>query len=253
MSIPGEALDHFSWKERETLRAHGVRYGELLQQLPAASAGTAPSRTRGILALNGASGAGQSFVMGEVERLLKASDRKLPRIYLLATREPRPGEGHKEPYIFVRRTDGGFQDVHHPGVTYAESDIYCVYQSRPGAENAILLSDARAALRQVMYLETVVPTLLQMRSKGLAGIPAWGDDLRIVYLAAPSGKEWLSRLVNREPDKLGDARFRETLLGRTASSIVDMELAAQEGVLCVLNHHGKADQAAREILAAWGI
>ncbi len=92
-----------------------------------------------------------------------------------------------------------------------------------------------------------------MRSKGLAGIPAWCDNLRIVYLAAPSGKEWLSRLVNREPDKLGDARFRETLLGRTASSIVDMELAAQEGVLCVLNHHGKADQAAREILAAWGI
>jgi hypothetical protein len=32
-----------------------------------------------------------------------------------------------------------------------------------------------------------------------------------------------------------------------------MELAAEEGVQCVLNHYGKADQAAREILAAWGI
>jgi hypothetical protein len=59
--------------------------------------------------------------------------------------------------------------------------------------------------------------------------------------------------VNREPGKLGDARFRETLLGRTASSLADMELAAKEGVPCVLNHHGKADQAAKEILAAWGI
>ena len=191
--------------------------------------------------------------MREVGRLLKARGRKLPRIYLLATREPRPGEGHKEPYIFVRRTDGGFQDVHNPGVTYAESDIYFAYQARPGADNAILLSDVHAALTRVMYLETVVPTLLHMRSMGLAGIPAWGDDLRIVYLAAPSGEEWLGRLVNREPDKLGDARFRETLLGRTASSLADMELAAKEGVPCVLNHHGKADQAAREILAAWGI
>jgi len=253
MSKLREALDHFGENERETLRAHGVRYGELLLHLPAADASTVPSRTRGILALNGASGAGQSFVMGKVERLLKASQRKLPRIFLLATREPRPGEGHKDPYIFARRMDGGFQDVVHPEVTYADSDIYYAYESRPGAGNAILLSDARAALTQLMYLETVIPTLLQMRSMTFAGIPAWGDDLRIVYLAAPSGEEWLSRLLNREPDKLDDARFRETLLGRTASSLSDMELAAEEGVQCVLNHYGKADQAAREILAAWGI
>ncbi len=178
---------------------------------------------------------------------------ELPRIFLLGTRSPRPGEGHKDPYIFVEPVDGGFTDVHNTDVSYSDSDIYYSYESRPGADNSILLSDARSAQEKVMYLETVIPTLLHIQSTSLMGIPAWGDRLCIVYLAVPSGDEWLSRLLNREPDRLTDQQFRRGIVGRTKSSIADMEVAAEQNVQCVLNHYGEADKAAADILAVWGL
>ncbi len=113
--------------------------------------------------------------------------------------------------------------------------------------------DAWAAAERVVYLETVIPTLLRMRDTAIAGLPPWGDRLRIVYLAAPSGDEWLGRLVGRQPEELTDPAFRARILGRTGSSLADMEVAADAGVPCVLNHHGQGEQAAREILTAWGL
>jgi hypothetical protein len=138
-----QLLQVFSPQHQETLCAQIEAYDELLDELPAASdlAADRPQREWGILALNGASGAGQSYVMARVETLLGQRSLTLPRIYLLATRAPRPGEGHKNPYIFVREVEGGFQDIHNPSVTYTGSDIYYFYQSRPGAGNGILLSD----------------------------------------------------------------------------------------------------------------
>ena len=248
-------LQEFTPSEREALLSDKERYDALLQLFPEnnAESGARQQRENGILALNGASGAGQSYVLVQVERILAERGMELPRIFLLGTRTPRPGEGHKNPYIFVERVDGGFRDVHNPDVSYGDADIYYCYESRPGAENALLLSDARAALERVMYLETVIPTLLFVRSTSLAGIPAWGDLLKIVYLAAPSGEEWPARLLKREPDRLTNQQFRRGIVGRTQSSIADMELAAENGVPCVLNRFGEADKAAAEILAVWGL
>jgi hypothetical protein len=248
-------LQAFDPRDRETLLAQAQKYDDLVARLPRVTdlgPGRA-RRTRGILALNGASGAGQSYVMARVKKFLDERSIELPRIYLLGTREPRPDEGHKDPYIFVREVPGGYQDIHHPGVTYAPSDIYYEYESRPGARNAILLEDARAALEGVMYLETVIPTLLHIKNHDIAGILAWEDDLQIVYLAAPTGGEWIYRLVNREPERLQEEGFRAKILGRTTSSISDMEITAEHEIPVVLNHYGKAEQAAREILTAWGL
>ncbi len=247
-------LQAFSERERETILVQAKRYNDLLTRFPAADNERAAGEPgRGILALNGASGAGQSYVMKRVAALLETRSIVLPRIYLLATRKPRPDEGYKNPYIFVEKTEDGWRDVYHPESVYRESDIYYRYQSRPGAENAILLSDAYQARERIMYLETVIPTLLYIREHAIKGVPAWGDNLRIVYLAAPEGYEWVFRLLNREAERLSEATYRESLLGRLASSLADMELAAAHHIPCVLNHYGQAEQAAEEILRVWGI
>jgi len=251
-SLPLEA---FAPEEREELLAQAERYDALLKRLPAATPGekVGDGQRWGILALNGASGAGQSYVMARVERLLRRRSIELPRIYLLGTRPPRPGEGHKNPYIFVRQTPEGWQDIHHPERIYTPDDIYYFYESRPGAGNAILRSDMEAARRQLMYLETVIPTLLHIKETAIAGFPPWGDALRIVYLAVPGGREWLARLLNREPERLGDVAFRKQIMGRVASSLADMELAVVHEIPCVLNRHGQGERAAHEVLAAWGL
>ncbi len=247
-------LQAFPEEERRLILEQAARYDRLLARLPMAGAGERREKLlAGILALNGASGAGQSYVMKRVARLLEARSITLPRIYLLATRKPRPDEGYKNPYIFVEAVEGGWRDIYHPETVYRQEDIYYRYQSRPGAENAILLSDARLARERIMYLETVIPTLLHIREHTIKGIPAWKDNLRIVYLAAPDGYEWVYRLLNRETGKLVEEGYRRTLLGRLASSLDDMELAAEHRIPCVLNHYGKAEQAAEEILSVWGL
>ncbi len=250
-----DLLQAFTPDARETLRAQIETYDALLKRLPTVTDLDVRSakRTMGILALNGASGTGQSYVMARVERFLREREIELPRIYLLATRDPRPGEGYKDPYIFVRETRAGYQDIYHPERVYAPEDIYYAYESRPGAHNAILLEDAKAAREQVMYLETVIPTLLYIKIMPIAGLPAWGDDLQIVYLAVPSGGEWVYRLVNREPERLQEEAFRGKILGRTTSSLSDMEVAADHEIPCVLNHYNRAEEAAQEILTAWGL
>lgn len=241
--------------EQDTLRGEADQYDTLLQQLPAAATfyDELPLSGRGILALNGASGAGQSFVMDKVELQLKEKNLTLPRIYLLATRPPRPNEGDRNPYIFVEETDSGYRDIYTPSATYNPDEIYYFYQSRPGASNAILLSEMEAAREKKMYLETVVPTLLHIKTTAICGLPAWGDLMRIVYLAAPSGIEWIFRLLQRQPEKLSDLTYRREVLGRTGSSLEDMKLAAENTIPVVLNRWGKADQAAREIIATWGL
>ncbi|MEA1927108.1 MAG: hypothetical protein U9N73_02795 [Candidatus Auribacterota bacterium] len=245
----------FDPAEQETLRGQATQYNTFLRQLPEAAAfyDDLPLSDTGILALNGASGAGQSFVMDAVERVLKEKDLTLPRIYLLATRPPRPNEGDRDPYIFVEEFDGGYRDIYTPSATYSPADIYYFYQSRPGASNAILLSDMEEARKKKMYLETVVPTLLHIKTTAIGGLPAWGDLMRIVYLAAPDGFEWIFRLLQRQPEKLSDPSYRSQVLGRTGSSLSDMKLAAENTIPVVLNRWGKADQAAREIISAWGI
>ncbi len=250
-----DLLQAFTPEARATLRAQIETYDALLDQLPTVADldMRGAKRTMGILALNGASGAGQSYVMARVERFLREREIELPRIYLLGTRDPRPGEGYKEPYVFVKETEEGYQDLYHPERIYAPDDIYYAYESRPGARNAILLEDAEAAREQVMYLETVIPTLLHIKTTPIAGLPVWGDDLQIVYLAVPSGAEWVYRLVNREPERLMEDVFRQTILGRTTSSLSDMEVAAGHEIPCVLNHYNRAEEAAQEILTAWGL
>ena len=248
-------LQAFAPPHRETLLAQVEEYDRLLSRLPEAAklAPTEIKRPLGILALNGASGAGQSYVMGKVKNLLAERSITLPRIYLLATRAPRPSEGYENPYIFVKEIPDGFQDIYHPEVIYRRSDIYYYYQSRPGAANAILLADMQAALKSKMYLETVIPTLLHIQKTKIGDIPAWGDNLQILYLAAPSGFEWLFRLLNREPTKLQDATFQTKILGRTTSSLADMQITVEGQIPCVLNRHNQADQAAQEIITAWGL
>jgi guanylate kinase len=248
-------LQHFTTEERESLHHDMERYDTLLHSLQKnpKRASDDPGLRGGILALNGASGSGQSYVLERVEKLLAEKAVVLPRIYLLATRAPRPGEGYQAPYIFVRETSDGFQDIFHPEVVFQSTDIYYFYQSRPGASNAILLEDVRAAMEQKMYLETVIPTLLRIKTERIKGIPAWGENLRIAYLATPGGHEWAYRLLNREPEKLESAAYRASILGRVASSLSDMQQAAQFRVPTVLNWHGQGEQAAREILEIWGI
>jgi guanylate kinase len=247
-------IQPFAADERETLYAQVEKYDELLCELLDIARVTGDNReqTNGILALNGASGAGQSYVLERVETLLKKRTIELPRIYLLATRSPRPGEGYKEPYIFVTKTDAGFRDIHHPEVIYSQDDIYYSYQSRPGAANAILMDDVRAAMKKTMYLETVIPTLLHMKTTRIGEVLPWGERLKIVYLATPSGQEWLYRLLNREPSKLDSEEWRAVIMGRVESSIGDMEQAVEYKVQTVLNWHGKGEQAAQEILSIWG-
>ena len=248
-------LESFPKEDRETILSQAEQYNDLLAKLPKStdilSAGE--KINAGILALNGASGAGQSYVMKRVENLLKEQSIKLPRIYLLATRSPRPDEGHKNPYIFAKESTEGFQDIHNPRVFYRHTDIYYRYESRPGADNAILLADMQSAQEQIMYLETVIPTLLHLRENEIVEIPAWKDNLKIIYLAAPSGHEWVFRLLNREPSRLVEEKFRKIIVGRFSSSLSDMEIAAEKKITCVLNHYGLAEQAAQEILRAWGV
>ena len=248
-------LKTFPKQDGETVLKQAERYDALLAKLPKAADATSTQEkiNAGILALNGASGAGQSYVMKRVENLLEQQSLILPRIYLLGTRSPRPDEGHRDPYIFVEENEAGFQDIHNPDVFYSHADIYYRYQSRPGADNAILLSDMQAAQKKIMYLETVIPTLLHLKEKEISSIPAWKENLKIIYLAAPSGHEWVFRLLNREPSRLVEEKFRETILGRLSSSLSDMELAAEKKITCVLNHYGLAEQAAQEILTAWGL
>ena len=248
-------LQLFTAYESETLHAQVKKYDELLRELLDRPRTTNESAeiTSGILALNGASGAGQSYVLERVETLLKKRSIGLPRIYLLATRSPRSGEGHKEPYIFVKETDAGFQDIHHPEVIYRQDEIYYRYQSRPGAANAILMDDIRAAMERTMYLETVIPTLLHIKTTRIGEVLPWDENLKIVYLATPSGQEWLYRLLNREPTKLESEEWRAAIIGRVNSSIGDMEQAVEYKVHTVLNWHEKGEQAAREILSIWGL
>jgi len=247
-------LSSFSKAEGEKILAQAKEYDALLAKLPKVAdlAGRQKKITCGILALNGASGAGQSYVMKRVQKLLNKREITLPRIYLLATRAPRPDEGHKNPYIFVEEKEDGFQDIHND-VFYKDDEIAYRYQSRPGADNAILLADLQTAQEKVMYLETVIPTLLYLKENEIAGIPAWGDKLKIIYLAAPSGHEWVFRLLNREPERLVEEKFRNIIMGRLSSSLEDMEIAAEKEATCVLNHYGKAEEAAQEILTAWGL
>jgi guanylate kinase len=244
----------FADDDRETLSVQMNKYDRLLSELVdnANVVNDIADKSNGILALNGASGAGQSYVLERVETILQERSIALPRIYLLATRPPRHGEGHKKPYIFVRRTDAGFQDIHNHEALYRQDDIYYYYQSRPGAANAILFDDVRAAMTKKMYLETVIPTLLHMRTTQFGEIPPWGGNLKIAYLAAPSGQEWLYRLLNREPSKLESDEYQATIMGRVNSSIADMEQAAEHKVPTVLNWHGKGEIAAQEILSIWG-
>lgn len=250
-----DLLNAFELEDRISLKLGADRYDQLLAELLGDKTQSAPpmSGGSGILALNGASGAGQSYVMDRVEQLLAERSVELPRIYLLGTRPPRPGEGHQRPYVFVRQTESGYQDIHHQETTYRNKDIYYSYESRPGAANAILVQDMRRARQQWMYLETVIPTLLHMKTTQIGDVPPWGDRLRIVYLATPSGAEWLHRLLNREPAKLGREAYRAAILGRVKSSIDDMELAAEHKVPTVLNRHKQGERAAREILAIWGL
>jgi len=244
-------IQPFAADDRDTLNAQVEVYNALLRELLDRPSTTKESAeiTSGILALNGASGAGQSYVLERVEALLEKRSIELPRIYL----PPRPGEGHKEPYIFVKNTDAGFQDIHYPEVMYSQDEIYYYYQSRPGAANAILMDDVRAAMNKPMYLETVIPTLLHIKTTRIGEVPAWGHKLKIVYLATPSGQEWLYRLLNREPSKLESEEWRAAIMGRVNSSIGDMEQAVEYKVQTVLNWHGKGEQAAREILTIWGL
>ena len=245
----------FSQEEKEKILSQAEKYDQLLTKLPKVAdfAKETDKLDAGILALNGASGAGQSYVMKRVENLLKERSLKLPRIYLLGTRDVRPDEDHKAPYIFVKENEKGFQDIHNADIFYPRTEIYYRYQSRPGADNAILLADMQTATQEKMYLETVIPTLLHLKENEIAGIPAWGDRMRIAYLAAPSGNEWVFRLLNREPERLSEAKYRATLLGRFSSSLSDMEIAAEKKIVCVLNHFGLAEQAAAEILQVWGV
>jgi guanylate kinase len=250
----GPLVRPFVSDDRETLNVQVKKYDGLLSELldSPKSVNDNTDETSGILALNGASGAGQSYVLERIERLLKQRSIVLPRIYLLATRSPRPGERHKQPYIFVVETEAGFQDIYHPEVIYHQDDVYYYYQSRPGAANAILFDDVRAAMENTMYLETVIPTLLHIKTTQIGEVPAWGEKLKIVYLATPSGQEWLYRLLNRESSKLESEEYRATIMGRVASSIGDMEQALEHKVPTVLNRHEKGEQAAQEILSIWG-
>jgi hypothetical protein len=250
-----QLVQFFDPAEQDTLRAQATQYDTFLRQLPEAATfyDNLPLSGTGILALNGASGAGQSFVMDEVEHLLKEKNLTLPRIYLLATRPPRPNEGDRNPYIFVEETGDGYRDIYTASATYAPSDIYYFYESRPGASNAILLADMEAAREKKMYLETVIPTLLHIKTTAIGGLPEWGNLMRIVYLAAPDGIEWIFRLLQRLPEKLSDPAYRRQVLGRTGSSLDDLKLAAENIIPVVLNRWGKADQAAHEIISAWGI
>lgn len=79
------------------------------------------------------------------------------------------------------------------------------------------------------------------------------EFIKIIYLAAPSGYEWVFRLLNREPSRLVEEKFRVTILGRLSSSLSDMELAADKKIICVLNYYALAEQVAQEILSAWGL
>ena len=247
-------MQSFTSEDREILSAQVKKYDQLLSELLASPStiNHHANNPSGILALNGASGAGQSYVLQRVEILLKKRSILLPRIYLLGTRSPRPGEGHKNPYIFVKENESGFQDIFHPEVIYHQKDIYYYYQSRPGAANAIIFDDIWTAMDKRMYLETVIPTLLHIKTTQIGKVPPWGERLSIVYLATPSGQEWLFRLLNRESSKLDNKKYQATIMGRVESSIGDMKQAAEHKVPTVLNWYQKGEQAAAEILSFWG-
>lgn len=98
----------------------------------------------------------------------------------------------------------------------------------------------------------MIPTLLHIKTTQIGEVPPWGEELKIVYLATPSGQEWLYRLLNRESPKLESEEYQATIMGRVDSSIGNMEQAAEHRVPTVLNWRGKGEQAAQEILSMWG-
>ena len=206
----------------------------------------------GIIALNGTSGVGQSFVMKFIKEELKNKGVSFDRIYLLATRTPRSNEGDRDPYIFVNKKDNSYECIF-SGKTFSKGDVYLEYESRPGAFNAILMSDLEKSKNNLMYLETVIPTLLKMKNESFNGFDALGDDLRIAYLAADSGKEWLYRLVAREPDKISDENFRNKLIGRVDSSLKDMYVASKEQIPSVVHVLDNGHITAKKVLTAWNI
>ncbi len=207
---------------------------------------------RGIIALNGTSGVGQSFVMRFIVEELKNKGVSFDRFCLLATRNPRSNEGDGDPYIFVNKKGDSYKCIFSEK-TFSDEDIYLEYESRPGAYNAILKSDLKKSGDKLMYLETVVPTLFKMKNESIAGFNPLGDNLKIAYLAADSGKEWLYRLVAREPDKISDKGFRDKLVGRVDSSLKDMYVASKEQIPSVVHVLDKGDITAKKVLAAWNI
>lgn len=207
---------------------------------------------KGIIALNGTSGVGQSYVMKFIEQELKNKGVSFDRIYLLATRAPRSNEGHKDPYIFVNKQDNLYKCIF-SGESFSKDDVYLEYESRPGAHNVILKADLEKSKDNLMYLETVIPTLLKMQNESINGFDALGNNLKIAYLAADSGKEWLYRLVAREPDKISDESFRNKLIGRVDSSLKDMYVASENQIPSVVHVLDHGPDTAKKVLTAWNI
>lgn len=207
---------------------------------------------KGIIALNGTSGVGQSFVMKFIKKELENRNIVFDRIYLLATREPRSNESHKDPYIFTEKTNKGYSCIHTQN-EFLNDDIYYEYESRPGAFNAILKEDIRKANNNLLYLETVIPTLFKMKSENINGIYPLKEDLKIVYLAADSGKEWIYRLVAREPDKIEDENFRNKITGRINSSLEDMKIAEKEKIPTAVHILDYGHITAKKVLKGWNI
>lgn len=206
----------------------------------------------GIIALNGTSGVGQSFVMKYIQKELEKNQIPFERIYLLGTREQRDNEGHKDPYIFVDKTRNGYECIH-TGKEYSDSDIYFEYESRPGANNAIVKDDILKADSRLLYLETVIPTLIKMKNEPLSGFSPLDDKLKVAYLAADSGTEWVKRLVAREPHKLSDKKFLDKLVGRVDSSLADMEIAAKEQIPTAVHVLDHGEETAKKVLTAWNM
>lgn len=210
------------------------------------------SELEGVIALNGASGVGQSYVMKYIRDELDSNNIDFERIYLLGMRDKREGEGYKDPYIFVNKEDDKFI-CRDKGKVYTRDDIYFEYESRPNASNVILKKDIKKADNQLMYLETVIPTLLKMKYESLSGLSPLEDKLNVVYLTAESGEEWLTRLAAREPDQISDESYKNKLIGRIKSSLDDMKIVSDEKIPSVVNEYMKGKETAKKALTAWGI
>ncbi len=240
----------------KNLYEHSSKYNKLLTNMNIVSKignyNDKNSELEGIIALNGASGVGQSYVMKFIRDELDSNNIDFERIYLLGMRDKREGEGHKDPYIFVDKIKNSFKcrdtnKVYHP------KDIYYEYESRPNASNVILKKDIKKADNKLMYLETVIPTLLKMKYESLSGFSPLEDKLNVVYLTAESGEEWLTRLAAREPDKLNNNDYKNKLIGRIKSSLNDMEIVSEKNIPSVVNEYKKGRETAKKALTAWGI